>query len=163
MKQNNEKCPVCGRKLTTDDYVYERHQVMMHFCSSQCRDNFAAHPLLYSAGRSNVPTQVLKHRKLRLAQAMDATTAASIRTDLLNTNGVKQAEIKGDRLTVQYDLLLLTLRQLEQMLADKNHALADGWWPRSRRSWMSSAEANELDNLAMPEGACCSRPPPGAG
>jgi len=65
-------------------------------------------------------------------------------------------------LVIHYDLLLLTLMQLEGMLVERGFQLDNGWWSRFRRGWLRNTETTELDNLAMPEGACCSRPPPGA-
>lgn len=163
MLYNKDQCPVCGRKPATGSCTYEHHQVLRHFCSPRCRDNFIAHPLLYSNVRGNIPPQVMKRRSLRLAHSLDPVRAEALSSNLLHEVGIKQIDIRGDRLKVRYDLLLLTMQQLEQILEESDIAANNGWWQRLRRGWIYNSEANELDNLAMPEAACCSRPPPGAG
>jgi hypothetical protein len=134
----------------------------MNFCSEQCRENFQAHPALYSGKRSEENAVVIKHRKLRLSKPLDAAGIDKLNTYLHTLTGVKEAHAQGSRLAIRYDLLQLTLPQIERALTKSGFPLDGGWWPKLRRSWICNTEANELDNLAAPTGACCNRPPPRA-
>ena len=159
---HNTQCPVCGRKLETVAYPYEHHKVLLTFCSAQCRENFQAHPILYTRQRTEPLDRIIKRRKLRLSKSLAPATVKDVTEILQATIGVESVSIKADTLIIHYDLLLLTLMQLERLLEAQGISLADGWWHHLRRGWWHNTEATELDNLAMPEAACCSRPPPGA-
>lgn len=156
---NQKQCPVCG-KNPSSEYVVEHHKMRFHFCSEQCRENFQAHPGLYTGNHAKDNAQVIKRRKLRLARPLEPANAQALSDQLHTVVGVKEVHAQGARLAIRYDLLQLTLPQIERAMEQKGFPLDNGWWHKWRRAWLRNTEANELDNLAMPAGACCNRPPP---
>jgi len=161
MDISKELCPVCGPNASTA-HAAEYHKMLFHFCSEQCRENFQAHPGLYSGKRPTDTAAVIKHRKLRLARALKSTAAEALSAHLRSITGVKEVSAQESRLAIRYDLLQLTLTQIERALDRRGFPLDSGWWQKLRRAWMRTTEENELDNLATPASACCNRPPPRA-
>lgn len=162
-KDTAESCPVCGMRTEdwTGNHSAEYHKMYFHFCSEQCRDTFQAHPALYSSKRAKAAGEIIKSRRLRLATSLDSQAAATVCAGLQQLMGLKDAQVDGRWLKLRYDLLQLTLLQIENALCRMDVSLDDGWWQRQRRSWAREAESNELDNLASSPAACCNRPPPG--
>lgn len=158
----HEFCPVCGMKGEPEDYRLEYHKIFFHFCSAQCRETFVSHPGLYTGIRAHEHGEILKRRKLRLTKALDPDAAEAVTEYLHVLMGIKEAEAEGCWLTIHYDLLQLTLAQIETTLEHVDIKLDNGWWQRLRRSEIRNSEENELGNLAAPRGACCNHPPPGA-
>jgi YHS domain-containing protein len=158
--EDAQACPVCGMQVEAAAYATEYHGMFYHFCSQQCRDTFASHPGLYSVKGGKAHTEVSKHRRLRLAQACDAATAQTVTAQLQALMGVKEVRIEGGWLTLHYDLLQVTLAQVEAALQKAAVRLHDGWWQGLKRAWLRNTEATELDNLTAAPGACCNRPPP---
>jgi len=155
-------CPVCGMRVTSDDPTLEYQKMPFHFCSEQCRETFMAHPQLYSGRRARDIGEVVKHRRLRLSAPMEAEIEGRIVDSLKDLMGVKEIQMDGRSLLVRYDLLQLTLEQLENSLLDAGVELDNVWWQRLRRAWIRDTERNELNNLAIRPAACCNRAPPRA-
>lgn len=153
-------CPVCDMEVRDDSYALEYLKVLYHFCSEQCLDTFNARPALYSGTLAKNIGKVIKHRKLRLMKALDAGASKTLNDTLNRLMGIEEVYINNNQLVISYDLLQLTLRQIEASLSKNGVQLNNGWWQRIRRGWLHNTEENELDNLAMPQGACCNRPPP---
>jgi len=132
-----------------------------HFCSEQCRETFQAHPGLYSGNRAREYGERIKNRNLYLAKSLDADTQQAVSEYLQGLMGIKDIKATGRKFTIRYDLLQLTLAQVEKALNQVDVQLDNSWWQRSRRNWVRNIETNELENLAAGPGACCNRPPPG--
>ena len=156
------ECPVCGMMVRNGQYALEHQKMFFHFCSEQCRDTFQARPGLYIGQRAKECGEIIKHRRLRLAEAPDPDTSRVITECLQASMGVKDCRLNGRFLAIRYDLLQVTLAQVERALGELRVTLDNGWWPRFRRAWSRDTEQNELDNLASPPSACCNRPPPRA-
>jgi YHS domain-containing protein len=159
MNNSKEQCPVCGANPTAT-YNLEYHKLLYHFCSEQCRENFQAHPNLYGGKRTTENDEVIKHRTLRLARPLDSSDAEALSAQLNAITGAREVQVQKSRLAIRYNLLQLTLTQIERSLDKQGFPLDNGWWQRLRLSWMRNTEQTELDNLATPAGACCNRPPP---
>jgi YHS domain-containing protein len=158
--REKELCPVCGMHIQAADFTMEYHKLFYHFCSAQCRETFQSRPGLYIGKQAQKIGEIIKHRRLHLAQPMDRQATDKLTQLLKGLMGVKEVHVQDRVLMVRYDLLQLNLAQLEAILAKSDITLARGWWQRLRRVWINNSEQNELDNLAAPAAACCSRPPP---
>jgi len=159
INNRHEQCPVCGMNVD-GEFPLEYHKMFFYFCTEQCRETFKEHPGLYSGKRAKEHGEVIKHRMLRLTKALDAETSLAVTECLRGLMGLKELQLDGCSLAIRYDLLCVTLAQIEQALNELGVTLDNGWWRRFRRGWIHNAEQNELDNLASPPGACCNRPPP---
>ena len=157
-----ERCLVCGMKAETGRYTLEYHKLRHHFCSQQCLDMFSMHPHLYLGINSMQPAEVVKRRKIYLAEPLDAEMAEAITRRLREMMGIKEIQAHGSIIRIRYDLLQLTLSSIENVLHENDIQLDNSWFRRFRRSMIQSLEENELDNLARKPGSCCNRPPPGA-
>ena len=73
--------------------------------------------------------------------------------------GVRIAEPAPDGIRLEYDLLRITLQQIEVSCAEaglRGKGGLHGW----RRSWWKYTEGNERQNTLHPPAiACCNRPP----
>ncbi|ALP53775.1 hypothetical protein Tel_11885 [Candidatus Tenderia electrophaga] len=155
-----EHCPICGMKVDSGRLTVEYHKMFFHFCSEQCRETFNDRPALYSGRRAKERGEVVKRRRLRLAESLDSETAQAVTEYLQAMMGVKESHVVGRWLMVRYDLLQLTLAQIERALHEVDVKLDNGWWQNSKRGWARHTEENELNNLVATPGACCNRPPP---
>lgn len=155
-----EPCPVCGMKIGTGLLTLEYHKIYFHFCSEQCRETFKIHPGLYSSKQDKDRVEVIKCRRLVLSGPLDPEAGQAITEYLQALMGVKEIHLEGCSLLIRYDLLQLTLMQIERSLNEVDIELDNSWWQRLRRSWTHNTEKNELDNLASTPGTCCNRPPP---
>lgn len=156
-----ERCPVCGMKADGGHYATEYQKMYFHFCSEQRRDNFNAHPRLYSGALYRAREECLKQRVLHLAEPVDDEVAALLVSYLKEMMGIRKAAVAGDKLSITYDLLQVSAVQVERKLNEAGVQLGDGWLLRLRRAWIYNSEETELGNLAASLGACCNRPPPG--
>jgi len=150
-------------KVIDSHYRVEYQKMYFHFCSEQCRENFNAHPRLYSVASHRKREERLKQRVLHLAEPMDDEVAALLVSYLKEMMGLREIVVDGDKLSISYDLLQVSAVQVERRLNEAGVQLGDGWLLRLRRAWIYSSEETELSNLAAGAGACCNRPPPGGG
>jgi len=142
------------------EYPIEYHKMYFHFCSEQCRETFKDRPGLYIGKRAKEQNELIKLRLLRLAETLASETSSAVTECLQGLMGVKEIQLDGHSLSIRYDLLCVTLAQIERSLVELGVELDNSWWQQFRRGWMHNTEQNELDNLASTPGACCNRPPP---
>ncbi len=143
-----EVCHVCGMTVQEQFPSYQYHNMYFHFCSKQCRDNFIAHPSLYSVQVNEKP--ILKHRTITLAAPLEQHMQQSMKTGLMEMMGIKQVEITDNNISMTYDLLQVSRRQIENKLAEIGIKIGHNWLERLKRAWVYDSEENELDNLAAP-------------
>lgn len=155
-----DHCPVCDMKASDVRYTAEYQKMYFHFCSEQCQESFNAHPRLYTGAPHRVREERVRQRILRLAEPVDDEVAALLVSYLNEMMGVRKVAVDGDKLSISYDLLQVTVAQVERKLNETGVRLGDGWLLRLRRAWIRSSEETELNNLAAVPGACCNRPPP---
>ncbi len=133
-------------------FEYVHLGVRYRLCSLICRQNFAARPQLYlMEGRE----PVVKQRSFRIQGMPDDAVHACLSA----LPGVRKADVLHGRCKVEYDLTCITLAQIEHELEQAGAGPIDHGWEHLRRRWVHYSERNELDNLAVPAGACCNRPP----
>jgi hypothetical protein len=66
-------------------------------------------------------------------------------------------------LHMAYDASCVSIRDIESLLNESGISLAPGMLCRLKSSWYRFLDGNTRSNALSKGGACCSRPPPGAG
>lgn len=145
-------CPVCDMQVMTDDFQMSYQGMDFHFCSVQCSDRFRTNPHLYvgRAGHPSVKQQVdvvLKQRSLHLGRPLSETQAEQLSSALHDMMGIKAIHIEGDRLQITYDLLQVTVQQIEKIIEQAGNVLGHGWGSTLKRAFIHYLEETELDNL----------------
>ncbi len=110
--------PVCGMMVEAGQHAAEYLQISHSFCSPQCRDRFLANPHLYvGAPGHRAPRsaglEVVKQRRLRLAQMLLPLQIETLRAALQAMMGVQSVSVEGDCVVIVYDLLQATAEQIE--------------------------------------------------
>jgi len=146
--------------ISDDIYIVENyHGIYYHFCSEQCRDNFILHPQLYVAKKpQNIP-QCIKKRKLVLSNSTSEEQISIVTEAIEQLMGFESIRVESNNLFISYDLVQLSMNQIEQLLSDLEIELDQYWLNNMKRRWILNSEKNELDNLAAPAGACCNKAP----
>ncbi|MFQ5644558.1 MAG: YHS domain-containing protein [Thiogranum sp.] len=146
--------PVCGMQVAPDQHAVAYQQMYFAFCSAQCKERFLANPHLY-IGRpgSKAPAQggkeVLKHRKLKLDEALPDDLARQVIASVKEMMGIRYIEITADTIDIKYDLLQVTEAQIESALAGVGAALDRRWSERLRRAFMHYFEETEISGLEV--------------
>lgn len=152
-------CPVCAMQVEKGSYSEIHTGIQYLFCSSQCLDNFRAHPLLYT-GKNAVHQQTrLMQRRFKLEKPLDGAQLSIVCEELSAMMGIEQVEITRNKINLTYDLFQCTARQVEECLEHTGVHLGQGWSAKFKRGWMKYTEENELDHLIATPQACCNRPP----
>ncbi len=151
MKQQDKvKDPVCGMWVAKHDHQASYQQMPFAFCSDQCRTRFLAHPHLYigypgKAAPKQEGKVVFKHRRLHLQQALSVEGEVIIDRMLRDLMGVNAVTVKGDTIEITYDLLQVSLEELEAALSAAGARLGEGWPQRLRRALINTSEETEIE------------------
>ncbi len=159
MSREMDVCPVCGMKADAGVSSVEYLKMYFHFCSAQCREMFVAHPNLYSSKVGKEREKIIKQRTMRLAEPIGEVAAELLSSYLMELMGVKDVQIKGNQVSITYDLMEITEKKIEQVFLEAGMALGGGWLGRFRRAWIHDSEENELANLATPPRSYTHIPP----
>ncbi|HQT26083.1 MAG TPA: YHS domain-containing protein [Burkholderiales bacterium] len=144
--------PVCGMMVEDGQHATEYLKISHSFCSLQCRERFLANPNLYvGAPGHRAPKsaglEVIKQRRLRLAQALLPGQADVLRPALQAMMGVQSVSVEGDFIVIVYDLLQATTEQIGQRLSEIGIQLGIGWPERLKRAFVHYEEECEIGNL----------------
>ena len=148
--------PVCGMQVEPDQYTIDYLQMHFAFCSQQCQERFLENPHLYVGLPSQKsPRQegreVIKQRRLRLAQPLSSTQEDEVVQALRDMMGIKAVTAAGDRIEMTCDLLQATAEQIESRLEEVGARLGEGWAERLRRAFVHYEEECEIGNLEVHE------------
>jgi len=143
-------CPVCGMAVgyRQNEVVYQ--QMHFAFCSEQCAARFVAHPHLYIGypGRA-APKQegkvAFKRRRLRLQQPLSAEGQVLVDELLRGLMGVTTITVASDSIEITYDLLQVSLEELESVLSEAGARLGGSWTERLRRALIHESEETEIE------------------
>jgi len=155
------QCPVCGMVSTDSNITMIRNGVTYHLCSRQCRENFNKQPGLYLGihAEKHNRKSIVKKRTFKLGVPLSKTESVSLETALSTMMGVRRVEISGVSISIAYDLLEATAKQIEKAIEQAGNKLGSGWSDRLKRGWVHYTEETELDNLGSTDSACCNKPP----
>ncbi len=157
MSQNkdNLRDPVCGMQVAPDQHALTYQQMHFAFCSTQCKERFLANPHLYigQPGQKS-PAQegrkVLKHRRLKLEEALTAEQARHVVKNIQAMMGIKSIKITDNLIEITYDLIQVTEIQIESKLAGTGAVLGHGLSERLRHAFVHYLEETELATLEVP-------------
>lgn len=150
MSHNDNKCPVCGMEVRHHDHEAIFQQICFAFCSEQCKARFLAHPHLYTGYPGQpAPKQegqvVLKHRRIPLVQPLSVEGAELVQELLGGLMGVSAVTISGDTIEVTYDLLQVSLEEMEVVLSNAGARLGGNWAELLRRALIHESEELEIN------------------
>ncbi|WP_346840064.1 hypothetical protein [Microbulbifer sp. SAOS-129_SWC] len=146
--------PVCGEEVPANAHAWTHQHIKYAFCSERCRERFKRWPHLYvgeatwGLAEKQRGKVVRKRHGIRLAAAPDDAESAALRDAVAAVKGVLSLDIRGDRVLVDYDLMQVSLSDIEAALAAAGSGLDTGVAERARRAMIHHSEACELDNLA---------------
>lgn len=155
-------CPVCQMTKIDRSFALKYQGVDHYFCSSQCLERFKAHPHLFVGDPKHglSPKQkgqaALKRRRIGFAEPIAEELKATLDQSLLSLMGVETLVYEESCLYVTYDLLQVSLEQIEKTIEQTAEDLRPGVLERVKRGFIHYSEECELDNLAHPggDGSC---------
>ncbi len=157
MPQNEDsrRDPVCGMQVAPDQHAITYQQMHFAFCSAQCKERFLANPHLYIGHPGHkAPAQegrkVLKHRRLKLEEALTAVQARHVIESVQAMMGIESVRITGNLIVITYDLMQVTEIQIESLLAETGAILGHGLSERLRHAFVHYLEETELSSLEVP-------------
>lgn len=127
MTRLSDTCPVCGMAVVAGISSVEYHKMYFHFCSTQCRETFIAHPSLYGAKIGKERNEILKQRTMRLTEPLESEVTDLLIPYLMEMMGVKEVVAEDDKIHITYDLLQVTESQIEKTLVEVGLQLGGGW------------------------------------
>ncbi len=90
---------------------------------------------------------------------MGGMQAEALMMALNQLMSVRNINIEGNRISIDYNLLELNAGQVEAALITAGASMGSGWAERLKRGWVHYTEENELDNLVASDSACCNKAP----
>lgn len=147
----NTKCPVCGMEVRHHDHEAIFQQLLFTFCSAQCKARFLAHPHLYIGYPGQpAPKQegqvVLKHRRIPLVQPLSVEGAELVQELVGGLMGVSAVIVSGNTtIEVTYDLLQVSLEEMEAVLINAGARLGGNWAELLRRALIHESEELEIN------------------
>ena len=102
--------------------------------------------------------EVLKTRKIKLLSPINdqMDKISQSLPDIDQLEEVKFDSVKSN-LIITYNLELITLTMIEQLLVEHGFELKKNIWEKFKTGWIHFTEQNELDNLHVKH-TCCSDP-----
>jgi len=163
-QENQTHCPVCLMETDDTSLSYDYQDIKFTFCSEQCQERFIANPNLY-VGQVGKPAakhymkNIIKQRTLHLDKTIPDDIAKVISQTLMTMMGIKNIEIKGNKIDITYDLLEATTKQIENRIEQMGQHLSSNWGGHLKRHFIHYSEETELDNLEQSNGHSCHNPP----
>ena len=147
---------VCGMRVGPDSFPCDYEGIHFAFCSEQCRQHFQARPHLYIGDPKHGKAvrqqgqQLLKKHRITLKELPDAEHREHILNSVNQLMGVKHCELDGRNIQVEYDLLAVSLKDIEQAITSQHVAEDDSALDKLRRAVIHLSEECELDQLSHP-------------
>lgn len=148
------KDPVCGMQVDPRQLVTEYRESSYAFCSSQCQERFLENPHLYiglpgQKAAKQKGMEVLKQRRLQLAQVLNLSIAENLIEVLQKMMGIKSVVVEGSRIEITYDLLQVTAEQIEVVIVELGVQFGGEWAERLRRAFVHYEEELEIGSLEV--------------
>ena len=151
-----KKCPVCEMLLLKSDNVVQFKGINFWLCSEQCRDRFNQRPSLYIGdpkhGKSVKQHGVKVEKKHTIKLVLpDNHESIDLLIQYLNSlMGVIQARINQGQLEIEYDLIQVSLGEIESFIKSTGIAIEQSWIDKVHNALIHYNEDGELDNLGHP-------------
>lgn len=146
--------PVCGAWVPEDSHPWTHLHIKYAFCSPHCRERFRRWPHLYvgeatyGLAEKQQGRSVRKAHRIKIAEALPEDKVPVVRESIESLKGVEQLDIRGDEIFVVYDLVQVSLGDIEEAIVDAATDLSSGISDRLWRAAIHYSEECELDNLA---------------
>jgi YHS domain-containing protein len=134
--------------------TYRFQGVDQYFCSRQCQDRFIQHPHLFVGSPRQGPSPkqkgevVIKKRELRLSIDMNDEVKSRLKNDIGILMGVKALSFNEGNIFVTYDLLQVSLEDIENAIVMSAGNLDGAITKKIKRGFIHYSEECELENLA---------------
>ena len=159
---NERLCPVCGMEAIHDDLWRIHLGVQYYFCSQQCVDRFIAHPGLYCGRPKTGPSEKqqgriqIKRHQIVISETISTENITELSKAVSGMMGVKEFNANREAVYVTYDLMEVSLEDIERTIEGVLGKLGSPMVDRIKRGWIHYTEECELENLAHPaeEGGC---------
>lgn len=159
---NTVTCPVCQMSDVDKSLYYNYRGVHHYFCSNQCLTRFKKHPHLfvgdpkYGLSVKQKGSEVIKKQKIQLVNPIDEETEIRIRSNLQSLMGIKQVQFLEQSIFVTYDLIQVSLEDIENSIVMIVGKLNSGITEKIKRGFIHYTEECELENLAhLSKGGKC--------
>ena len=149
---NKSRDPVCQMLVESDLYVIIYMENKYLFCSQQCKDRFLSNPYLY-IGKPGKPSPkqrgsvVIKQRVIKLDHVIPDDIQQHITDTLNQMMGIRDITIQQDTIKISYDLLEVTINQIESALEKTGNQLSSSWGDILKRAFINYFEETEIANL----------------
>jgi len=131
------------------------------FCSLQCRDRFDNHPHLYVGDPQHGLSEKqkgkteIKVRKIVLKNALNEVSKTRVSKKITALMGVVEVDVGSTDLRVKYDLLQVSLEDIENAIVEVLGEIKASITEKIKRSYIHYSEECELDNLShLTKGGC---------
>lgn len=144
--------PVCLMEVKQGSLEYKHKGLSYSFCSQQCQDRFNTNPHLY-IGQPGKPApkqlgkSLIRKRVLELDMPIPVQIEHLVKEILGEMMGIKIITIESNTIQITYDLLEVTIQQIETTLEKSGEKLSTAWAVRLKRAFIHYLEDTELDNL----------------
>ncbi|MFV2055616.1 MAG: hypothetical protein ACC707_04070 [Thiohalomonadales bacterium] len=146
--------PVCEMMVGPDENSLVYLEMPFAFCSIQCKDRFIANPHLYigypgEKAPKQTGKEVIKNRKIVLDSVLDSDDVTRVYKALNSLMGIQQLSVTDKHIEISYDLLQITLLQIETTLNSMGVPLDRKWIDRLRREILRESEELLLDSMEV--------------
>ncbi len=142
--------------VSEDSYEVTQRGMTFWLCSEQCRDRFNQRPSLYigdpKQGKSAKQHGIKVHKKRTLnLELPNNNESASLLIRALNSlMGVTEATINQGQLEIEYDLVQVSLEEIEAFIKSTGINIEQSWLDKIHDSFIHYNEEGQLDNLGHP-------------
>lgn len=154
--QESNPCPVCQMTEVKQNLWRSYRGLQFWFCSQQCLDRFIAHPGLYvGSPKTGLPEKKrgkVEHKSHRIvfSKSLSDNEVEKLIADLSKMMGIKSLSVSTTELLVMYDLMEVSLEDIENQISLSLGGFDSPMIDRVKRSWIHYTEECELENLAHP-------------
>ena len=151
--KKHKKCPVCEMIVFNDVISHSFRGIEFWFCSEQCQIRFKRYSSVFvgdpqhGLSEKQKGTRVIKMHKIVLVSAPDRKRLDEIVIALRQLMGVDFVEIENDEVFVIYDLLQVSLEDIEKAILMSYGPIKDTITEKIRRGIIHYNEECELGNL----------------
>jgi len=148
-------CPVCEMVVTKDDIFHCFRGIDFWFCSEHCKTRFIKYSSVFVGdpqhGKSakQQGARVIKMNKITLIEKPDTVIAGRVINNINQLMGVDFVEIEADQILVIYDLLQVSLEDIENATVLAFGKLSSSITERIKRTIIHYNEECELGNIGL--------------
>ena len=148
-------CRVCEMQVNDDAFTSEYQKIRYFFCSQQCLNRFREYPHLYvgdprlGKAEKQKGTSVIKCHKLHLKESLNDLDREITVYHLNTLMGLKTVEIREKEIVVSYDLMQVSLAEIEACIEKAIGAVDSSGLKGIKQKLVHFSEECELDSLSQ--------------